>query len=105
MGKVLLRKNERNLPDWDSIGGSFILQYALVKRLSRTKFLRLKILPKKSYKSQLFNQSLQFYMATKTHLLSLTMSGLHVKAGRYGSRARVWPVSGNCIEAEDMPTA
>lgn len=105
MGKVLLRKNERNLPDWDSIGGSFILQYALVKRLGRTKFLRLKILPTKSYKSQLFNQSLQFYMATKTHLLSLTMSGLHVKAGRYGPRARVWPVSGNCIEAKDMPTA
>ena len=29
MGKVLLRKNESNLPDWDSIGGSLILQYAL----------------------------------------------------------------------------
>ena len=51
MGKVLLRKNERNLPDRDSIGGSLILQYAPVKRLGRTKFLRLKILPTKPYKS------------------------------------------------------
>ena len=92
MEKVLLRKNEHYLPDWDSIGGSLILQYAFVKRLGRTKFLRLKILPTNSYKSQLLNQSMQFYLATNTHLLSLTMSGLRMKTGSYGPTARVWPV-------------
>lgn len=91
MEKVLVRKNERNLPDLDSIGGSLILN-ALVKRLGPTKLLSLKILPTKSYKSQLLNQSMQFYLATKTHLFSWIMSGLHVKTGRYGPRARVWPM-------------
>lgn len=91
MEKVLVRKNERNLPDLDSIGGSLILN-ALVKRLGPTKLLSLKILPTKSYKSQLLNQSMQFYVATKTHLFSWIMSGLHVKTGRYGPRARVWPM-------------
>ena len=87
----MVRKNERNLPDLDSIGGSLILN-ALVKRLGPTKLLSLKILPTKSYKSQLLNQSMQFYLATKTHLFSWIMSGLHVKTGRYGPRARVWPM-------------